>query len=133
MGEPVDICKTLKLYAPKSTFCSIADNQAEIFSNLEQHTFVASPPGRGLDSHATWEALLAGCIPIVPHSTLDPMFQYLPVWLIDSWEEVTDIEVQRKQKYFHQNLWNWDKIFIDGWINEIRNISNQDEVWQNLV
>lgn len=131
-----DICNILKKNAPFTAICSThsSTNESNVyFDELKKHTFVASPPGRGLDSHATWEALLAGCIPIVPHSTLDPMFQYLPVWLIDSWEEVTDIEVQRKQKYFHQNLWNWDKIFIDGWINEIRNISNQDEVWQNLV
>jgi len=131
-----DICRILNKTAPNSVNCHEHDekmNQTLYFSSLKKHTFVASPPGRGLDSHSTWEALLAGCIPIVPHSTLDPMFKYLPVWLIDSWEEITDNEVKRKRDYFHKNIWNWDKIFIDGWIKDnIRAEKRKDIIWDEL-
>jgi hypothetical protein len=88
------------------------------YEQLKQHRFVASPPGNGLDTHGTWEALVAGCIPIVPHSPLDPMFEHLPVWLIDSWDEVTDISISLKAKEMVRrvNEYHWDKVYVSGWI-----------------
>ena len=54
-----------------------------------EYAFVASPHGRGLDTHRTWEALLLGCIVIVKTSTLDPLYVGLPVVIVNSWSEVT--------------------------------------------
>ena len=66
-------------------------------------------------------ALLAGNIPIVPHSTLDPMFEDLPVWLIDNWNEVTDDSVKQVEYEMLQKSlqYNWDKLYYMGWQNEI--------------
>lgn len=88
------------------------------YQQLKQHRFVASPPGHGLDTHGTWEALVAGCIPIVPHSPLDPMFDDLPVWLIHSWKEVNDVSIPIKAKEMLDkvNDYHWDKVYVSGWI-----------------
>jgi hypothetical protein len=54
-----------------------------------QHKYVISPHGNGLDCHRTWEALALGCIPIVRTSSLDPMFNGLPVLIVKEWSDVT--------------------------------------------
>jgi hypothetical protein len=114
------ICSVLKKTSPEACVCSTEKlAQAEYFDELRKHRFVASPAGNGLDTHSTWEALLAGCIPIVPRSPLDPLFENLPVWLIDSWEEVTDEAVARVAQEFKEKEFNLEKLFASGWRMEI--------------
>jgi hypothetical protein len=114
------ICSVLKKTSPEAAVCSTEKlKQAEYFDELQKHRFVASPAGNGLDTHSTWEALLAGCIPIVPKSPLDSMFEGLPVWLINSWEEVTDEAVLRVAQEFKGKEYNWEKVFASGWRTEI--------------
>lgn len=88
---------------------------------LQTHRFVISPAGAGLDTHGTWEALYSGCIPIVPKSPLDPVFEGLPVWLVDSWEEVTDFSVKKKAKEMQHKKYKWEKLFVPFWKKEIYN------------
>ena len=38
--------------------------------------------GNGLDTHRTWEALLMGAMPVTVHTTLDRLFEGLPVIVI---------------------------------------------------
>jgi hypothetical protein len=111
----------LEQIAPKTLVKASKEklSQVDYFAELQRHRFVVSPVGVGLDSHATWEALLAGTIPIVPHSPLDPLFEDLPVWLIDSWEEVTDEAVLRKSQEMRSRTYNWEKVFVDGWKKEV--------------
>jgi hypothetical protein len=94
-------------------------DQAQYFADLKKHRFMVSPPGKGLDTHSTWEALQAGCIPILPRSPLDPLFTDLPVWLVDSWDEVTDEAVERKDKEFQGKKYNWEKLFTPYWRKQI--------------
>ena len=54
------------------------------------HTFIISTHGNGLDCHRTWEILLLGGIVITKKSSLDPMFKDLPVVLVDDWDECKD-------------------------------------------
>ena len=51
---------------------------------LAASAFALSPPGAGLDTHRTWEALALGAIPVVWHSPLAPLFRRLPVIAIAS-------------------------------------------------
>jgi len=99
-------------------------NAVEYFQKLKKVEFVVSPAGKGLDTHCTWEALLAGCIPIVPHSTLDPVFADLPVWLINDWVEVTDAAAERISRDFrNRDTWNFEKLFTPWWEKKINTVS----------
>ena len=44
-----------------------------------------SPQGNGLDCHRTWEALILKTIPIVRTSSLDPLYEGLPVVVVHEW------------------------------------------------
>jgi hypothetical protein len=115
------ICSVLKKTSPETGVCASTKfiSPVEYFGELTKHRFMVSPAGNGLDTHSTWEALLAGCIPIVPRSPLDPMFEDLPVWLVDSWEEVTDEAVLRIEQEFKGKVYKWEKLFASGWHKEI--------------
>lgn len=66
---------------------------------VQRFAFLACPPGNGLDTHRTWEAMYLGSIPIVLRSTAMEQFEQLglPIWLIDDFQELiglskTDLE-----------------------------------------
>lgn len=61
----------------------------EILLNYSKYRFVLSAHGNGLDCHRTYEALLCGAIVIMKHSCLDPLFEDLPVVLINNYSEIT--------------------------------------------
>jgi hypothetical protein len=57
---------------------------------LKRSRFVLSPPGRGWDCYRTYEAILAGAIPIVRREGLaSKVVEGLPVLMVDDWAEVT--------------------------------------------
>ncbi len=67
-------------------------NQAprnEVWRRHEAAAFEASPHGNGLDCHRTWEALLLKSVPIVKTSVLDPIYDGLPVVIVEDWAEIT--------------------------------------------
>lgn len=115
-----EVAGILLASAPDSTVRS-SDflNRTEYLEKLKTHRFMANPAGNGLDTHSTWEALLAGCIPINPHSPLDPLFENLPVWLVHSWDEVTDDAVKYKTQEMSQRAYDWSLIFAEGWRKKI--------------
>ena len=69
---------------------------------LARYAFVASPPGNGLDTHRTWEAMYLGCVPIVLRSHMAETYEQLglPVWVLDDFSQLRDFsESQLREKY----------------------------------
>jgi len=90
------------------------------WQNMIDHAFVLSPHGNGLDCHRTWEALCLGCIPIVKSSGLNPLFEDLPVWIVSSWTEVTEENMQNKINEFIRRIFRYDKLQLSYWQTLIR-------------
>jgi hypothetical protein len=91
----------------------------EYFDELKKHRFVICPPGGGLDTHCTWEAFIAGTIPILPTSSLDPQFDGLPVWLVSDWNEVTDEAAKEKSEELASMRLNWKMAYAVGWKEKV--------------
>ena len=72
---------------------------------MANSVFVMSPDGNGRDSVRMWEALYYGCIPIVQRHIFTEYFaQYLPIMIIDKWEEITEDNLNDiKDWYFLDN------------------------------
>jgi len=91
-----------------------------------EHRFVLSPHGNGLDCHRTWEALCLGCIPIVRTSPLDVLWEGLPVWIVNSWSEVTEEGMALKAAELDTTIVPTDgthipeKLLLKTWIDRIR-------------
>lgn len=62
----------------------------DLWALKTRYWFSASPHGRGLDCHRTWEDLILGCIVIVKTSPLDCLYEDLPVVIVQDWDEVTE-------------------------------------------
>jgi hypothetical protein len=60
-----------------------------------RYAFVVSPHGNGLDCHRTWESLVLSNIVIVKRSSLDPLYEGLPVVIVDDWREISAGNLRR--------------------------------------
>jgi hypothetical protein len=67
----------------------------DLWREKTRYAFVVSPHGNGLDCHRTWESLVLGNIVIVKRSSLDPMYDGLPVVIVDDWREITADNLRR--------------------------------------
>lgn len=81
--------------------------------------FVLSPRGAGLDCYRTWEALLVGSIPIVKHSNLDPLYQDLPVLIVDHWDMITEEFLNKKYIEITNRKYNFKKLTAGYWLRQI--------------
>ncbi len=61
----------------------------ELWREKTRFAFVVSPHGNGLDCHRTWESLVLGNIVIVKRSSIDALYEGLPVVIVDEWSEIT--------------------------------------------
>jgi hypothetical protein len=112
---------TVVRFDPSKHACANASADLEHIWTLErylyemgQYKFILSPVGNGVDTHRTWEALLAGSIPIVESSVRDVMYEGLPVLIVKSWE---DLNLQLLQSAY-TNLtspgrsYDWQKLYV---------------------
>ncbi|HHZ10958.1 MAG TPA: hypothetical protein GX405_19500 [Rhizobiales bacterium] len=65
-------------------------SQHAIWKRYASFPFVLSLAGNGLDCHRTWEALHLGSIVVTKTSPLDPLFEGLPVVVVDDLAELRD-------------------------------------------
>lgn len=92
--------------------------------------FWLSPRGRGLDCHRNWEALYLGRIPVIMSSPLDPLFDQLPVYIVDSWDQITQESLLNKyeevQKRNRLREYDFSRLTLQYWTDQLLPSSRQD-------
>ena len=68
-----------------------------------------------MDCHRTWEALLLGCIPIVKRNALSPLFDDLPVMVVDDWSTVNKTAMRNFYGQARQRQYNFSPLFLNYW------------------
>lgn len=91
------------------------------------YAFILSPFGGGLDCHRTWETLLVGSIPVVKTSTLDPLYDELPVIIVNDWDDVTPELLMTRYNEMKDKTYNFDKLYMDYWNDLILNFKKSLE------
>ena len=95
-----------------------AKSFTEYLRLLQSHKFVISPPGNGRDCHRHWESLLVGTAPIILRdSALETALSDLPVWWVDSYEEVNKSSYQREAAKLPDS-WSRAKVkklYVEWW------------------
>ena len=89
-------------------------DQRAIWEEYARYPFVLSAKGIGLDCHRTWELLYLGCIVITTASSLDPLFEGLPVVIVRDWEEVRN------------------KDNLARWLRQYAPLTARDPIWKRL-
>ncbi len=123
------ICTHLKERKPlwekfsKEPYCLAKKNlsYSEYLDDLTKSYFVLAPRGVNLDSFRTWEALYMGAIPIVKSSSLNPVYEELPVLIVDTWDEINEDFLRNKLELFKKTTYNLAKLKPEYWINFIKN------------
>ena len=80
---------------PDVDFQSRKLSRLDLWREKSRYAFVASPHGHGLDCHRTWESLLLGNIVIVKRSSLDVLYDGLPVVIVDDWRDISTAALRR--------------------------------------
>ena len=81
--------------------------------------FTLSPKGLGPDCYRTWEALLVGSIPIVRTSQLDPLYEGLPVLIIDRWEDINEEFLHKKYEEICGQQYDIKRLYMEYWLSKI--------------
>jgi hypothetical protein len=89
-------------------------SQASIWGRYAEYPFVLSAAGNGLDCHRTWELLYLGAIVITKTSSLNRLFNGLPVVVVEDWNEVCD------------------KGNLSKWLEEYGKLTDRKAVWDRL-
>ena len=67
-----------------------ARKRVDYYRTLKATKFAICPAGTGLDTHRVYECILFGVTPIVMTSPLDRLYKDYPVWIVSSWDEITE-------------------------------------------
>jgi hypothetical protein len=89
-------------------------SQYAIWRRYAEYPFVLSAAGNGLDCHRTWELLYLGNIVITKTSSLDRLYDGLPVAVVRDWNEVGD----------ERNLAKW--------LQQYGRLTGMETVWSRL-
>lgn len=110
-AKVIDMCDASPEFCTRpANFASEGVPHAEYVALLKSVPFVACVQGGGLDpSPKAWEAIMAGTIPIIVHSSLDDAYRQLPVAFVDSWEEL----LQPRDSYALKNR-------LEKWIENLQ-------------
>ncbi len=97
--------------------------RSELWKTKGQYVFSVSPHGNGLDCHRTWEDLALGCIVIVKTSSLDPLYEGLPVVIVKDWGEITEDNMTKWLNQYGDAFTNpsyREKLTNAYWLNKIK-------------
>ena len=98
-------------------------SREETWKRYAEYSFVISPHGNYLDCYRTWEILALGSIPVVKTSSLDPLYDHLPVIIVGEWNQITyaNIKIWREMvlKNMADGKYKMDMLTNDYWKNEI--------------
>lgn len=73
-------------------------------ARLRKYHFVATPSGSGPDSHALWEALYSGCVPVALRTPLIEFYVSLgmPVWVVKDYSELEGVSEADLEEIFEE-------------------------------
>ena len=102
-------------------YCLIAQPKPfdEYMEETAQCKFVISPEGDMHDCYRHWEALHVGSIPVVHRSPLDPVFDELPIVIVDNYKEVTEEFLNQKYEKMKNEPYNLRKLYMQYWVDKI--------------
>ena len=105
---------------------------------LKTYKFCLAPPGAGIDTHRTWEALYAGTIPIVLCSPLNKLYEDLPVLIVDDYSIINKEYLTVKYEEIIKKEYNFEKLYSNYWYNKIKNYDSYidkkyEPYWSNYL
>lgn len=97
------------------------------FQELPNYKFIISPEGNGVDCHRHYEALLAGCIPIVEdHPGIRRKYEGCPILYTKDYSEISEEYLNRIWEEYYDRTWDFSRLFL-SYYDEV----TQEEIKKN--
>jgi GT2 family glycosyltransferase len=97
------------------------------FKILPLFKFVTSPEGNGIDCHRHYEALIAGCIPIVEDNPLiRSKYKDCPILYTNDYSEITEDYLQKKYEEMIDQVYDFSTLMLSTY-----NLQTQKEIKDN--
>ena len=93
---------------------------SQFYFDLAAHKFAISPRGNGVDCHRTWEALYLRTVPIVKSSLHMNSFSDLPIYYVNSWDELDYNKLMEFYDKVKNELYDLSMMKISSWKEAIR-------------
>jgi hypothetical protein len=105
------------------------------FETLPNYKFVISPEGNGIDCHRHYEALMAGCIPIVEDNDLiKEKYKGCPILYTKDYSEITKEYLEEKYKDMIDKEYDFSCLLMSSYKEEIKNqIKENGNYWGNRL
>jgi len=89
------------------------------FDILPQYKFVISPEGNGIDCHRHYEALIAGCIPIIEdNSQIREKYKGCPILYTHDYSEITETYLIQKYTEMLDQTYDFAPLFLSTYTPE---------------
>lgn len=91
------------------------------YKTLPKYKFIISPEGNGIDCHRHYEALMAGCIPIVEYNEhISEKYGDVPILYTKDYSEINDKYLEEVYERMSKKVYNFSKLFLNFFNQEIR-------------
>jgi hypothetical protein len=103
----------------------------EYFTQLPNYKFVISPEGNGVDCHRHYEALIAGCIPIVEDSQhIRDVYGECPILYTNDYSEITPEYLLKKYDEMIDKTYDFSKLFVSSYPPDVQTeIQRNSSFW----
>lgn len=95
----------------------------DYIDDLKDHKFSICLPYLGIDCIRIWESLKLGVIPIIINSSINIIYEDLPVLIINEPNDISEKFLNEQFKIIVKNVnnnkYNWEKLSSIYWINKI--------------
>ena len=86
---------------------------SQYFDELPSYKFVISPEGNGIDCHRHYEALMAGCIPIMEdNQIIREKYKDLPILYTKDYSEITQEYLEQTYKEMLDQSYDFSRLFL---------------------
>ena len=93
----------------------------EYFSDLCRSKFVLCPEVSATDSHRVYEAILCGATPVVLRNGLSPLYEKLPICIVNSWSDTyTRVNMKKIDFDIHAFLNNVSPAILEACLSKPR-------------
>jgi len=105
------------------------------FESLPSYKFIISPEGNGIDCHRHYEALLAGCIPIIEENELiKEKYKGCPILYTKDYKEITKEYLEEKYEIMLDLQWDFSNLLLSSFNEEIQTqIKENGNYWGNRL
>jgi hypothetical protein len=89
---------------------------------MAKHQFCLCPRGNGIDTHRFWEAQYLNTIPVLLRSDWTPAYSNLPILLVDSWESLAQIDLEKAYIQISSTFHRRDSLSLSFHERVLRNL-----------